>query len=81
MQNVINVSVSLKPEMYEQINTYCKERGCSRSWFFDKASSEFLKEYLEDKADYETAVASWIDFEKNGGKTFTSKELRTEFGL
>lgn len=46
----------------------------------NKAAELYLAECLEDKADYETAAA-WSDFEQNGGKTYTSDELRAEFGL
>lgn len=75
------MSLSFPPEMFNRITAYCAERGCSRSWFINKAAELYLNDCLEDKADYETAVAAWADFEKNGGKTYTSDELRAEFGL
>lgn len=76
-----SMSVSFKPDLFSRINSYCAERGCSRSWFINKAAELYLNECLEDKADYETAAAAWAEFEKNGGKTYTSEELRAEFGL
>ena len=75
------MSLSFQPEIFNKINDYCSERGCSRSWFMNKAAELYLAECLEDKADYETAAATWSDFEQNGGKTYTSDELRAEFGL
>lgn len=75
------MSLSFQPEMFNRITDYCAERGCSRSWFINKAAELYLNACLEDKADYETAAAAWAEFEKSGGKTFTSDELRAEFGL
>ena len=75
------VRLSFQPEIFNKINEYCAERGCSRSWFMNKAAELYLAECLEDKADYETAAEAWAEFEKNGGKTYTSDELRAEFDL
>ena len=84
MQNVRNskvMSVSFQPEMYMKISSYCAERGCSRSWFMNKAAELFLNECLEDRADYEAAVAAWNEYEKSGRKSYSADELRKEFGL
>lgn len=75
------VSVSFKPDMFSRINAYCAERGCSRSWFMNKAAEAFLAECLEDKEDYETAASALKAFENGDGKTYTTAELRKEFGL
>ena len=58
------VSLSFQPEIFNKINEYCAERGCSRSWFMNKAAELYLAECLEDKADYETAAEAWAQFEK-----------------
>ena len=76
-----SMSISFMPDMFNKINNYCAERGCSRSWFINKAAELFLNDCLEDKADYETAAAAWAEFEKKGGKTYTSDEVRKELGL
>jgi len=75
------MSLSFQPDMFDRITSYCAERGCSKSWFMNKAAELYLNECLEDKADYETAAAAWDDFEKNGSKTYTSDEVRKELGL
>lgn len=65
MQAVRNskiMSLSFQPEMFNRITAYCAERGCSKSWFMNKAAELFLNECLEDKADYEAAVAAWTEF-------------------
>lgn len=76
-----NMSVSFMPEMYNKINNYCKERGCTRSWFISKATELYLAACLEDKADYDAAVAAWKENEENGGKTYTIEEIRRELEL
>lgn len=76
-----SMSISLMPDMLSKINNYCAERGCSRSWFVNKAVELYLNECLEDKADYETAVAAWVEFEKSGKKGYTADEVRKELGL
>lgn len=76
-----SMSISFMPDMFNKINNYCAERGCSRSWFINKAAELFLNDCLEDKADYETAAAAWADFEKSGKKAFSADEVRKELGL
>lgn len=75
------MSLSFQPDMFNRITSYCAERGCSRSWFMNKAAELYLNECLEDKADYETAAAAWADFEKSGKKAFSADEVRKELGL
>ena len=76
-----SVSVSFMPKMYQRINEFCKYRGCTRSWFMNKAAELFLNECLEDKADYEDAVAAWAEFEKGNKKTYSLEEVSKELGL
>lgn len=75
------LSVSFQPEILNKINSYCAERGCSRSWFVSKAAELYLNECLEDKADYEAAVAAWADYEKSGKESFSSADVFAEAGL
>lgn len=75
------MSLSFQPEMYQRISDFCAYRGCTRSWFMNKAAELFLNECLEDKTDYESAVSAWAEFEKSGFKSYTSDELRKDFGL
>lgn len=76
-----SMSVSFKPDMFQKINDFCDYRGCSRSWFMNKAAELFLNECLEDKADYEDAVAAWAEFEKSGKKGYSAEEVFAEAGL
>ena len=76
-----SMSVSFKPDMFQKINDFCDYRGCSRSWFMNKAAELFLNECLEDKADYEAAVAAWADYEQSGKKSFSSADVFAEAGL
>lgn len=80
-KKVNTVSVCFKPEIYAKMNDYCEARGCTRSWFVSKASEMFLNACLEDQADYDAAVAAWKEHEDNGGKMYTSEEVRKELGL
>ncbi|MDD6961971.1 MAG: hypothetical protein PUI64_03620 [Treponema succinifaciens] len=76
-----SMSVSFKPDMFQKINDFCNYRGCSRSWFMNKAAELFLNECLEDKADYESAAAAWAEFEKSGKKGYSAEEVFAEAGL
>ncbi len=76
-----SMSFSASPDLVTTLDAYCSKRGCSRSWFVSTAVKNYLAECLEDQEDYETAAAAWSSFEKSGGKTYSSAELRKEFGL
>lgn len=76
-----SMSVSFKPDMFQKINDFCNYRGCSRSWFMNKAAELFLNECLEDKADYESAATAWAEFEKSGKKGYSAEEVFAEAGL
>ena len=81
LTKVKSMSVSFKPDMFQKINDFCNYRGCSRSWFMNKAAELFLNECLEDKADYESAAAAWAEFEKSGKKGYSAEEVFAEAGL
>ncbi len=74
------MSVSFQPSVFNQINSICAERGCTRSWLVNKAVEQFLKESFEDKDDYEIAVTAWKEYEKNG-KSYSAQEVFAEAGL
>ncbi len=76
-----SISVSFKPDIFNKINSYCAQRGCTRSWFINKAAELYLAECLEDKADYDAAVSAWNEFEESDRKTYTSEEVFAEAGL
>lgn len=78
---VKSMSVSFQSDIFMRINSYCAERGCSRSWFINKAAETFLAECLEDKADYETAVEAWAEYEKSGFKSYSADEVFKKAGL
>ena len=71
-----SMSISFNPDIFVKIDSYCETRGCSRSWFINKAASLFLEQCLEDKADYDAAVAAWKEHEESGGRTYTADEVR-----
>lgn len=75
------VSFSTNPNLVEKLDAYCSNRGCSRSWFLTQALDEYLKECLENQEDYVVAAAALRKFEEGNGKTYTTAELRKEFGL
>ena len=76
-----SMSFSIKPELYNQINSFCSEQGCTRSWFITQAINQYLLESLEDKRDYEDAVKAWHEYEKSGFKSYTAEEVHKELGL
>lgn len=75
------MNISVQPEMYERINDYCSTRGCTRSWFIVKAAEMFLNACLEDKADYDAAVAAWAEFEKGGFKSASAASVFEKAGI
>ncbi len=81
VKNTRSMSFSAKPQLFEQVDAICEQRGCTRSWFLNKAVENFILECLEDKADYETAVAAWEEYEKGGRKSYTLDEVKAELGL
>ncbi len=75
------MSFSFQPDMYQKINNYCVERGCTRSWFINKAVNLYLNQCLEDLEDYKTAVVALTEFENSDKKTYSLDEVRKELGL
>ena len=75
------MSISFKPDLFSQLDNYCSEHGCTRSWLVNNAVKRYLTEYLEDIEDYKSAATAWEEFEKGDKKTYSSAELREEFGL
>ncbi|MDE6705903.1 MAG: hypothetical protein K2J81_08380 [Treponemataceae bacterium] len=81
VKNTKTISFSAKPQLFQQVDAICAQRGCTRSWFLNKAVENFISEFLEDKEDYETAVAAWEEYEKSGRKSYTLDEVTAELGL
>ncbi|MGP1577681.1 MAG: type II toxin-antitoxin system RelB family antitoxin [Treponema sp.] len=80
-RNTKSMSFSANPQLFNQVDAICAKRGCTRSWFLNKAVENFIAECLEDLEDYETAVAALEEFEKGDKKTYTLEEVRKELGL
>lgn len=76
-----SVSISFAPEMFTRIDAFCRERGCTRSWLINKATTLYLDEALEDKRDYEIAAAAWKEFEASGDKGIPFDELRKKLNV
>lgn len=81
MINAKSMSFSTTKEMANAIDSICNEKGWTRSWFISTAIKNYITECLEDKSDYNDAVSAWKKFENSSKKTYTSEELRKEFGL
>jgi predicted DNA-binding protein len=81
VRNTVSMSFSAKPQLFNQVDSLCKVRGCTRSWFLNKAVENFILECVEDQEDYETAAAAWAEFEKGDKKTYSLDEVRKELGL
>lgn len=81
VKNTKIMSFSAKPQLFDQVDAICEQRGCTRSWFLNQAVENFILECLEDAADYETAVKAWKEFENGDRKTYTLDEVRAELGL
>lgn len=80
-KNTKSMSFSAKPQLFQQVDAICAQRGCTRSWFLNKAVENFISECLEDKADYETAVAAWEEYEKSGRKSVTAASVFEKAGI
>lgn len=81
VKNTKSMSFSAKPQLFKQVDAICAQRGCTRSWFLNKAVENFIEECLEDKADYEAGVAAWEEYEKSGRKSYTLDEVMAELDL
>lgn len=81
MQTAKSIRFTAQPELCAQIDSYCKERGCSRNWFIEQAVSQYLLECMEDKEDYDDAVAAWEEYEKSGRTSYSAEEVFAKAGL
>ncbi|EPF46075.1 hypothetical protein HMPREF1222_02165 [Treponema vincentii F0403] len=81
VRNTVSMSFSAKPQLFNQVDALCKVRGCTRSWFLNKAVERFILECLEDQEDYETAAAAWAEFQKGDKKTYSLDEVREKLDL
>ena len=78
VKNTKTISFGVKPQLFKQVDAICAQRGCTRSWFLNQAVENFVSECLEDKDDYETAVAAWKEYEESGKKSYTLDEVMAE---
>lgn len=69
-------AIELKPQVDEELSRYAESHGMSKDEVLHKA----LLEYLEDREDYETAVAALQEHERDG-RTYSMEEVRKELGL
>ena len=81
VKNTEMVSISIQAGLSAKIDDICAKMGRSRDWFWNKAARKFMRECLEDIADYEAGMAAWEEFEKGDRKTYTLDEVRKELGL
>ncbi|NQT58671.1 MAG: CopG family transcriptional regulator [Bacteroidetes bacterium] len=71
------VTVRLPHELETELNTLVAETGRTKSFYLTEA----LKYYLEDMQDRFELEKAIKDFYNGNQKTFSSEELRAEFGL
>lgn len=81
MQATKSMSFAIKPTLFTKIDAYCKESGCSLDQFLSQAAENYLAELMEDKADYEDAVAALEEYEASGCKSYTAEEVFAQLGL
>lgn len=71
------VTVRLPEELEQELNNLVSETGRTKSYYLTEA----LKSYLEDMKDRFELEKAIKDFYDGNQKTYTSDELREEFGL
>ena len=67
-----------------RLNDYHEKTEIPKARIINMALQFYLDQLeadCEDKADYETAVAAWNDYEKNGKKGITAEELFKKAGI
>lgn len=81
VKNARSMRFSATPQLFEQVETICAQRGCTRNWFLNQAVENYIAECLEDKADYEAAIAAWEEYEKSGFKSTTAASVFEKAGI
>ena len=81
VKNTEMVSINLKCGMSLKIDDICAKMGRSRDWFWNKAAHKFMRECLEDIADYEAGMAAWEEFERTGRQSVSIEEVFEKAGL
>ena len=81
VKNTEMVSINLKCGMSAKIDDICAKMGRSRDWFWNKAAHKFMRECLEDIADYEAGMAAWEEFERTGRQSVSIEEVFEKAGL
>ena len=78
MRSAESISFTAEPKLRARIDSYCEEAGCSLNAFLARAAEHYLAEWLEDKADYEDAVAALEEYERSGRKSYSAEEVFAE---
>ncbi len=75
------MSFSLQPDVYQKVNDYCSKRGCTRSWFINKAITAYLNQSFEDSDDYNSAVAPLTEAKKSNKKNHSLSDIQRKLEL
>ncbi|MGC4174384.1 type II toxin-antitoxin system RelB family antitoxin [Demequina sp.] len=70
----MTLTVRLDDEQERALTQLAADTGRTKSYYVKQA----LREFLEDRADYLTAIAA---LERDDGTRYTSAEVRRELGL
>jgi RHH-type transcriptional regulator, rel operon repressor / antitoxin RelB len=70
-------SIRLEPEIEERLNALARSTGRTKAYYMREA----LLQYLEDREDYEVAVAAMERLKRGEERTYSSAEVRKMLGL
>ena len=75
------VSINIEAGLCQKIDDICAKMGRSQNWFWNKAAKKFMRECLEDIADYEAGMVAWEEFERTGRQSVPIEEVFEKAGL
>ena len=70
-------SIRLEPEIEARLNALAASTGRTKAYYMREA----LLQYLEDREDYEIAVAAAERLKRGEERTYSSAEVRKMLGL
>jgi RHH-type rel operon transcriptional repressor/antitoxin RelB len=70
-------SIRLEPEIEARLNDLASRTGRTKAYYLREA----LLEYLDDREDYEIAVAASERLKRGEERTYSSAEVRKMLGL
>lgn len=70
-------SIRLEPEIEARLNALAAETGRTKAYYMREA----ILQYLEDREDYEIAVAASERLKRGEERTYSSAEVRKMLGL